>query len=147
MQFVTHKEISKRILLLYCTFTLFLLAESRTHFTNVKVGIFLDRFSHSETSLENYGYDVANYNRNTNLTKISLRTQTIQLHGLSFEEISRTFCVDIVQNNASVIVLQTRNLKLTQFVANLASHFKIPVIGSLTQEPLLSDKVGERVFI
>lgn len=142
MKFIGRdKNICKGFLLLYCT--LLSIAECRTHFTDVKVGIFLDRWKNGETSLENYGINFADYNRTTTLTKISLQTKMIQLNGLSFEEISRTFCDDIVENNATVIVLHTRNDNLTQFVGNLASYFKIPVIGSLTQAPLLSDKVGE----
>lgn len=143
MQFIKLKEISRRIYLLYCTFTLFLLAEGRKHLTNVKVGIFLDRILHSETSFGNYTQELADFYHNTTLTKISLETQTIQLNGLPFEDISRRFCVDIVQNNISVIVLQTRNLELTQFVGHLASFFKIPAIESVSREPLLSDKVGK----
>lgn len=141
MLFIKLKEILRRIHFLYCIFTLFLLAEGRTHFTNVKVGIFLDRISPSETLFGKQ--DLADYHRNTTLTKIFLQNQTIPLNGLSFEDISRRFCVDIVQNNISVIVLQTRSPELTQFVGNLASYFKIPVIESFGREPLLSDKVRQ----
>ena len=111
--------------------------------THVKVGVFLDRWQRGETSLENYGVSTADYGRRTILTNISLEIETIQLNGLSFEEISRTFCSEIIENNVTVIVLQTRDQNLTQFVGNLASYFKIPAIGSITQEPLLSDKVGD----
>ncbi len=144
MKFIRHKGAAKGFLLLYCTFSLFLIAEGRTRFKNVRVGVFLDRWKRGETSLENYGVSFAEYNRTTTLTNISLQIETIQLNGLSFDEISTAFCLDIVESNVTVIVLQTRSRNLTQFVGNLASYFKIPVIGSLTQEPLLSDKVGDR---
>lgn len=144
MEFIRHKGACQGILLLYCTFSLFLKAEGRTRLTHVKVGVFLDRWQRRETSLENYGVSTADYNHRTTLTNVSLEIDTIQLNGLSFEEISRTFCYDIIENNVTVIVLQTRDQNLTQFVGNLASYFKIPAIGSVTPEPLLSDKVGDK---
>ena len=147
MKFLRHKGASKGFLLLSCTFSLFLIAEGRTRFTNVKVGVFLDCWKRGETSLENYGVNIAEYNRTTTLTNISLQIETIQLNGLSFEEISRAFCSDIVEDNVTVIVLQTRNRNLLQFVGNLASYYKIPAIGSLSQEPLLSDKVGQERIV
>lgn len=147
MKFIQHKGTSNGFFLLYWTFSLFSITKGWTRFTNVKVGIFLDRSKPSETSLENYGPNIANNHRSTTLTNISLHIKTIPLKGLSFEEISEAFCFDIVENNVTVIVLQTRNENFTQFVGNLASYFKIPVIGSLLrQAPLLGDKVGMVVY-
>lgn len=139
MKLIRHRGIFKSFLLVFWTFNFVSTAESRTHLINVKVGVFLDRRSHRETSLlEN----IDERNHNKSLTKITL--QTILLHGLSFEEISKTFCSDVLESNVTVIILHTRNGKLARFVANLASHFNIPVIGSINQAPLLSDKVGEK---
>ena len=143
MKLIQHKGTSNGILLLYYTFSLFSMTEGWTRFTNVKVGIFVDRWKPSETSLENIG---ANFNRATSLTNISLRIKTIPINRLSFEEISEAFCSDIVENNVSVIVLQTMREDFKQFVGNLASYFKIPVIESLMQAPQLSDKVGMIIY-
>lgn len=142
MKLIQHIGTSNGILLLYYTFNIFSITEAWTRFTNVKVGIFVDRWKPSETSVENYGPNIGNFHRATTLTNVSLHTKTIPLNGLSFEEIAEAFCSDIVENNVTVIVLQTRRKNFTQFVGNLASYFKIPVIESLMQAPLLGVKVG-----
>ena len=142
MKLIQHMGTSHGILLLYYTFNLFSITEGWTRFTNVKVGIFVDRWKPSETSLENYGPNIANFHRATTLINVSLDIKTIPLNGLSFEEIAEAFCSDIVENNVTVIVLQTRRENFTQFVGNLASYFRIPVIDSLMQPPQLGDKVG-----
>ena len=142
MKIIPHMGTSDGILLLYYTLNLFSITEGWTRFTNVKVGIFVDRWKPSETSLENYGPNIANFHRATTLINVSLDIKTIPLNGLSFEEIAEAFCSDIVENNVTVIVLQTRRENFTQFVGNLASYFKIPVIDSLMQPPQLGDKVG-----
>ena len=142
MKLIHHIGTSDGILLLYYTFNLFSITEGWTRFTNVKVGIFVDRWKPSETSLENYGPNIGNFHRTITLTNISLHIKTIPVNGLSFEKIAEAFCSDIVENNVTVIVLQTRRENFAQFVGNLASYFKIPVIESLTQAPQLGDKVG-----
>ena len=146
MKLIQHKGTSNGILLLYYTFSLFSITEGWARLTNVKVGIFVDCCKTSQTSLENYGHDIANFHRATTLTNISLQTETIPLNGLSFKEISEAFCSHIVENNVTVIVLQTRRENFTQFVGDLASYFKIPVIGSLIQAPQLGDKVGMIIY-
>ena len=146
MTLIQHKGTSSGILLLYYSFSLFSIPEGWTRFTNVKVGIFEDRWKHTETSLENYGPNITNFHRATSLTNISLHLKTIPLNGLSFEEITEAFCSDIVENNVTVIVLQTRREHFTQFLGNLASYFKIPVIESLMQAPQLGDKVGIIIY-
>lgn len=140
MKLIQHKGTSNGILLLYYTFSLFSMTEGWTRFTNVQVAIFVESGNPSETSIENYWPNNANFHGATSLT--SLHIKTIPLNGLSFEEISEAFCSDIVENNVTVIVLQTRRENFTQFVGDLASYFKIPVIGSLTQAPQLGEKVG-----
>ena len=143
MKLTQHIGTCDGILLLYYTFNLFSITEGWTSFTNVKVGIFVDRLKPSETSLENYGPNIiGNFHRPTTLTNVSLHAKKIPLNGLSFDEITAAFCSDIMENNVTVIVLQTRRENFTQFVGNLASYFKIPVIESLMQAPQLGDKVG-----
>ena len=142
MKFIRHKEIFKIFFLLSWILNFLSLVESRTHFTIVNVTVFLDRRSHGETStLEHYGVNIDDYSRNTSLTKISLQANVIFLHGLSFEEISRTFCSSVLESNVTVVILQTKNEKLERFVGNLASYFMIPVVSSVSETPLLSDKV------
>lgn len=143
MKLIQHKGTSNGILLLYYIFSLFSITEGWTRFTNVQVAIFVESWNPSEKTIENYGPNNANFHDATSLTNISLHIKTIPLNGLSFEEISEAFCSDVVENNVTVIVLQTRRENLTQFVGDLASYFKIPVIGSLTQAPQLGEKVGK----
>ena len=143
MKFVSYRGVFKSFLLLFSTFNFLSITESLTHFTNVKVGLFLgDCIDHRKTSVDHlYGINIDDYNQNASFTKISLQIKTILFHGLSFEEISRTFCSSVLEDNVTVIILQSRNKNLARFISNLASYFKIPVIGSINQAPLLSDKV------
>lgn len=134
----------KHFMLCLWIYNLLSVLEGRKHFTNVTVGVFSDRRTYRETFvLENYGAQIHDYRStsSSSLAKVSLQIKTILLRGLSFEEISRTFCSNILESNVTVIILHTRNKKVERLVGHLASYFKVPVIGSITHAPLLSDKV------
>ena len=139
MKFRTHREFVKYLPLLFWTCKFFSSAESVKQLININVALFGDRTSYGETLfLPNY------YNRTKNLTKISLRVNSIPLNGASFGEISRTFCSKILERNVSVIILQTNREKLACYVAHLASYFQIPVINSGNRAPPLPDKVRKK---
>ena len=144
MKYFSHRETYKRFLLIFWTCHLLILIESQLHHKNVKVGLFSDRRNLEETSVENFLVDVDGLNRNTSLTKTSLQIKILSVHGLSYEEISRKFCSSVLQDNVTVLILQSRKEKLARFVGHLASYFKLPVIGTINQAPLPSDKVRKK---
>ena len=119
----------------------------RRHLPNVRVGVVLDGCKHGKTSTAGRDGVASDFvNRTANFTKIAIEPVTIKLDNCSVEHILRTFCSEILQQNVTVVVLQTKEKKLTQFISNLASQSKIPIIGSITQDPLLFDKVGQNAF-
>lgn len=146
MKLNAQRRFLKCFILVFWTCNFLLVVESRTHLTNVKVGVFLDQRSRGATlPLENYGATIDDHNHNSSsLSRISLQIKTILLHGLSLEEISRTFCSNVLKSNVTVIILQTKHENIERFVLHLASYFKIPVIGSVSQEPLLPEKVRKK---
>ena len=137
MKLVAQSGCLKYFILLFWTCNFLLVVESRTRLTNVEVGVFLDQRSHGAT--------IDDYNRNSSsLSRRSLQIKTILLHGLSLEEISRTFCSNVSESNVTVIILQTKHKNIERFVGHLASYFKIPVIGSVSQGSLLPEKVRKK---
>ena len=140
MKYFSHRETYKRFLLIFWTCHLLILIESQLHHTNVKVGLFSDRRNLEETSVENFLVDVDGLNRNTSLTKTSLQIKILSVHGLSYEEISRKFCSSVLQDNVTVLILQSRKEKLARFVGHLASYFKLPVIGTINPSPQTVEK-------
>ena len=146
MKLVAQSGCLKYFILLFWTCNFLLVVESRTRLTNVEVGVFLDQRSHGATlPLENFGATIDDYNRNSSsLSRRSLQIKTILLHGLSLEEISRTFCSNVSESNVTVIILQTKHKNIERFVGHLASYFKIPVIGSASQGSLLPEKVRKK---
>lgn len=137
MKLVAQREFLKYFILYFWTCNFLLVIESRTHLTNVKVGVFLDQRSHGAT--------IDDYNSNSSsFSRISLQNKTILLHGLSLEEISRTFCSNVLESNVTVIILQTKHENIERFVGHLASYFKVPVIGSVSQGSLLPEKVRKK---
>ena len=144
MKLIAQRGILKHFLVFFWKYNLLFVVGSRTQFTNVRVGVFLDQRSHVETlPLEKYGATIDDHDRNSSrLSRISLQIKTIFLDGQSLEDISRTFCSSVLESNVTVIILQTGHENLQRrFIVNLASYFKIPVIESLSQEPLLPEKV------
>ena len=146
MKLIAQRRFLKYFLLFFWTCNFLLAVESRTHLTNVTVGVFLDQRSHGATlPLENYGATIDDHNHNSSsVSRILLQTKKILLHGLSLKEISRTFCSNVLESNVTVIILQTKHESIERFVGHLASYFKIPVIGSVSQGTLLPEKVRKK---
>lgn len=77
----------------------------------------------------------------SNISSSSIDFVPYSIQDLSLSQITYLFCKKIINEDVSAVVLHTKDTRLTRYLAYLASHLWIPVIGTATNDPSLSDKV------
>ena len=119
-----------------------------TEIVKANVGLFVDK---ERESKENLLWVVSNftskcYSRNTT-NCVQLDIEVVYLDEVPFSRISSIFCSSILKTNVVAIVAHTKCVRTTQILASMASYFAIPVIGTATESPLLSEKVSIFVIL
>ena len=114
----------------------------------LKIGLFIDeKNTRLQTALLQLVSNFTNdfYDMYTGGIKLD-----IDVIFISEEPISRIpslFCSRILKRQVTAIITHTTSAKKTQFIASLASHFCIPVVGTITDNPLLSERVSILAYL